>query len=190
MEKPLSSTAPPTALRPADSDYTAVSGTTLTFAANETEKTITIDTGDDSTDEDDESFNVVLSSPSENELGLVTSASGLIINNDQTTQTDGTLSSITLTGSDGNPITLAPTFSQYNFLYTATANREIDSLTGVATPSTSGTVQSIVYVGGDEDFRRHDAVWPLVRWSSSRSPRPMGAESRPTGSTSTRTAPR
>ena len=149
----------------ADSDYTAVSGTTLTFAANETEKTITIDTGDDSTDEDDESFNVVLSSPSGNaQLGLVTSASGLIINNDQTTQTDGTLSSITLTGSDGNPITLAPTFSQYNFLYTATANREIDSLTGVATPSTSGTVQSIVYVGGDEDTvsTAYDAVWPLV----------------------------
>ena len=149
----------------ADSDYTAVSGATLTFAANETEKTITIDTGDDSTDEDDESFNVVLSSPSGNaQLGVVTAASGLIINNDQTSQTDGTLSSITLTGSDGNPITLAPTFSQYNFLYTATANREIDSLTGVATPSTSGTVQSIVYVGGDEDTvsTAYDAVWPLV----------------------------
>ena len=149
----------------ADSDYTAVSGTTLTFAANETEKTITIDTGDDSTDEDDESFNVVLSSPSGNaQLGLVTSASGLIINNDQTTQTDGTLSSITLTGSDGNTIAIAPTFSQYKFLYTATANREIDSLTGVATPSTSGTVQGIVYVGGDEDTvsTAYDAVWPLV----------------------------
>ena len=149
----------------ADSDYTAVSGTTLTFAANETEKTITIDTGNDSTDEDDESFNVVLSSPSGNaQLGLVTSASGLIINNDQTTQTDGTLSSITLTGSDGNTIAIAPTFSQYKFLYTATANREIDSLTGVATPSTSGTVQSIVYVGGDEDTvsTAYDAVWPLV----------------------------
>ena len=149
----------------ADSDYTAVSGTTLTFAANETEKTITIDTGDDSTDEDDESFNVVLSSPSGNaQLGLVTSASGLIINNDQTTQTDGTLSSITLTGSDGNTIALAPAFSQYNFLYTATVNRENDSLTGVATPSTSGTVQSIVYVGGDEDTvsTAYDAVWPLV----------------------------
>ena len=149
----------------ADSDYTAVSGATLTFAANETEKTITIDTGDDSTDEDDESFNVVLSSPSGNaQLGVVTAASGLIINNDQTTQTDGTLSSITLTGSDGNTIAIAPTFSQYNFLYTATANRENDSLTGVATPSTSGTVQSIVYVGGDEDTvsTAYDAVWPLV----------------------------
>ena len=149
----------------ADSDYTAVSAATLTFAANETEKTVTITTGDDSTDEDDESLNVVLSSPSDNaQLGYVTSASGLIINNDQTTQTDGTLSSITLTGSDGATIALTPAFNQYKFLYTATANRELDSLTGVAVPSTTGTVQSIVYVGGDEDTNTtaYDAVWPLV----------------------------
>ena len=149
----------------ADSDYTAVSAATLTFAANETEKTFTIATGDDSTDEDDESFNVVLSSPSENaQLGYVTSASGLIINNDQTTQTDGTLSSITLTGSDGNTIALTPTFGQYKFLYMATANRDLDSLTGVVVPSTTGTVQSIMYVGGNEDTdtTAYDAVWPLV----------------------------
>ena len=149
----------------ADSDYTAVSAATLTFAANETEKTVTIDTTADSTDEDDESFNVVLSSPSENaQLGYVTSASGLIINNDQTTQTDGTLSSITLTGSDGAMIALTPAFSQYKFLYTATADRELDSLTGVVVPSTTGTVQSIMYVGGNEDMdtTAYDAVWPLV----------------------------
>ena len=149
----------------ADSDYTAVSAATLTFAANETEKTVTIATTADSTDEDDESFNVVLSSPSENaQLGYVTSASGLIINNDQTTQTDGTLSSITLTGSDGATIALTPAFSQYKFLYTATADREIDSLTGVVTPSTSGVVQSIMYVGGSEDTvtTAYDAVWALV----------------------------
>ena len=149
----------------ADSDYTAVSAATLTFAANETEKTVTIDTTADSTDEDDESFNVVLSSPSENaQLGYVTSASGLIINNDQTTQTDGTLSSITLTGSDGNTIALTPTFGQYKFLYMATANRDLDSLTGVVVPSTTGTVQSIMYVGGNEDTvtTAYDAVWPLV----------------------------
>ena len=149
----------------ADSDYTAVSAATLTFAANETEKTVTIATTADSTDEDDESFNVVLSSPSENaQLGYVTSASGLIINNDQTTQTDGTLSSITLTGSDGATIALTPAFSQYKFLYMATANRELDSLTGVVVPSTTGTVQSIMYVGGEEDMdtTAYDAVWPLV----------------------------
>ena len=149
----------------ADSDYTAVSAATLTFAANETEKTVTIATTADSTDEDDESFNVVLSSPSENaQLGYVTSASGLIINNDQTTQTDGTLSSITLTGSDGATIALTPAFSQYKFLYTATANRELDSLTGVVVPNTTGTVQSIMYVGGNEDTdtTAYDAVWPLV----------------------------
>ena len=149
----------------ADSDYTAVSAATLTFAANETEKTVTITTTADSVDEDDETFTVELSSPSENaQLGFVTAASGLIINNDQTTQTDGTLSSITLTGSDGNTIALTPTFDTYSFLYTATADSEIDSLTGVVTPSTSGTVDSILYVGGNEDTNTaaYDAVWPLV----------------------------
>ena len=149
----------------ANSDYTAVTASTLTFAANETEKTVTIATTADSTDEDDESFNVVLSSPSENaQLGYVTSASSLIINNDQTTQTDGTLSSITLTGSDGNTIALTPTFGQYKFLYMATANRDLDSLTGVVVPSTTGTVQNIMYVGGNEDTdtTAYDAVWPLV----------------------------
>ena len=149
----------------ADSDYTAVSNATLTFAANETEKTVTIATTADSVDEDDETFNVELSSPSENaQLGYVSSASGLIINNDQTTQTDGTLNSITLTGSDGATIALTPTFSQYNFVYTATANRELDSLTGVVTPNTTGTVESILYVGGVEDTNTtaYDAVWPLV----------------------------
>ena len=149
----------------ADSDYTAVTASTLTFAANETEKTVTIATTADSTDEDDESFNVVLSSPSENaQLGYVTSASGLIINNDQTTQTDGTLSSITLTGSDNATIALTPAFSQYKFLYMATANRDLDSLTGVVVPSTTGTVQGIMYVGGNEDTdtTAYDAVWPLV----------------------------
>ena len=128
-------------------------------------KTVTIATGDDSTDEDDESFNVVLSSPSENaQLGYVTSASGLIINNDQTTQTDGTMSSITLTGSDGATIALTPAVSQYKFLYTATADRELDSLTGVVVPSTTGTVQCIMYAGGNENTvtTAYDAVWPLV----------------------------
>ena len=149
----------------ADSDYTAVSAATLTFAANETEKTVTITTTADSVDEDDETFTVELSSPSENaQLGFVTAASGLILNDDQTTQTDGTLSSITLTGSDGNTIALTPTFDTYSFLYTATADSEIDSLTGVVTPSTSGTVDSILYVGGNEDTNTaaYDAVWPLV----------------------------
>ena len=149
----------------ADSDYTAVSAATLTFAANETEKTVTITTTADSVDEDDETFTVELSSPSENaQLGFVTAASGLILNDDQTTQTDGTLSSITLTGSDGSTIALTPTFDTYSFLYTATAGSEIDSLTGVVTPSTSGTVDSILYVGGNEDTNTaaYDAVWPLV----------------------------
>ena len=137
---------------------------------------------DDSTDEDDESFNVVLSSPSENaQLGYVTSASGLIINNDQTTQTDGTLSSITLTGSDGNTIALTPTFGQYKFLYTATAeprtrlpHRSRRTEYHGDTCKASRTATAVE----DSVTTAYDAVWPLVPGDNlvefAWSPRPTG----------------
>ena len=57
----------------ADSDYTAVTASTLTFAANETVKTVTISTTDDSVDEDDESFNVDLSNAHPRTRNWVTS---------------------------------------------------------------------------------------------------------------------
>ncbi len=44
-------------------DFTAVSATTLSFAAGETTKTVTVETGDDALDEDAETFEVKLSSP-------------------------------------------------------------------------------------------------------------------------------
>ena len=41
-------------------DYTAASGQTLTFAAGETTQTVSIPTGNDSVDEDDETFHLTL----------------------------------------------------------------------------------------------------------------------------------
>ncbi len=49
-------------------DFTAQSGT-LTFAANETSKTVSITTTEDSMDEDDETFTLTLSSPANATLG-------------------------------------------------------------------------------------------------------------------------
>ena len=46
----------------AGGDFTAAAGT-LTFAANETEKTLSVATADDSADEEDETFTLTLSSP-------------------------------------------------------------------------------------------------------------------------------
>ncbi len=117
-----------------DSDYTAVSGGTITFAAGETSKTISIATGDDSTDEKNERFLVRLSSPSANiALSELDTAAGVIINNDQTTSSDSTLAGLTLTDGDGNTITLNETFDRYRFVYTADAGGSVDSLT--LTPS-------------------------------------------------------
>ena len=64
-------------------DFTPASGQTLTIAAGTTTGTITVATGNDSTDEDDETFTVTLSSPSSNAtLGSPISATGTITDDD------------------------------------------------------------------------------------------------------------
>ena len=65
-------------------DYTApANGAQLTISANQTSGTISIATGDDTVDEDDETFTLTLSSPSPNaELGADKTATGTIENDD------------------------------------------------------------------------------------------------------------
>ena len=112
-----------------DNDYTAVSSGTITFAAGETSKSISIATGDDSTDEPNERFLVRLSDPSSNiVLGELDTAAGVIINDDYTTASNSTLAGITLTDRDGNAITLKQTFNRYGFVYTADATASVDTL--------------------------------------------------------------
>ena len=112
-----------------DSDYTAVSGGTITFTAGETSKTISIATGDDSTDENNERFLVRLSNPSANiALSELDSAAGVIINNDQTTSSDSTLQGLTLTDGDGNTVALNETFDPLRFVYTADAGPGVDKI--------------------------------------------------------------
>ncbi|MYD65510.1 MAG: hypothetical protein F4X26_05955 [Chloroflexi bacterium] len=114
----------------ADGDYTPVTNETITFGANETSKTISIATGDDSTDETNERFLVRLSSPSANiVLSEVDTAAGAILNDDQTRSSDSTLAGITVTDQDGNTIALNETFERYRFVYTADAPGSVDTLT-------------------------------------------------------------
>ena len=63
-------------------DFTAESGT-LTFAANETTKTVSVATTDDSVEEEDETFTLTLSSPANATLGDAT-ATGTINDDDET----------------------------------------------------------------------------------------------------------
>ncbi len=119
----------PLAATTADNDYTAVSGGTVTFEQGETSKTVSIATGDDSTDENNERFIVRLSSPSPNiALSEIDSAAGMIIDDDQTASSDSTLAGITLTDQDGNTIALNETFDPLRFVYTADAGASVESM--------------------------------------------------------------
>ncbi len=63
-------------------DYTARTNQTLTIAAGATAGTITVLTGNDGVDEDDETLKVTLSSPTNATLGSATEATGTINDND------------------------------------------------------------------------------------------------------------
>ena len=69
---------------PDGADYTApASGAELTISAGRTSETISIATGDDTVDEDDETFTLTLSNPSSNaELGVQKTATGTIEDDD------------------------------------------------------------------------------------------------------------
>ena len=64
-----------------DTDFTAASDT-LTFMPGETAKTVTVQTTEDTTDEDDETFTLTLSSPSNVTLAADPTATGTIKDND------------------------------------------------------------------------------------------------------------
>ena len=70
-----------TASSASDADYTAASGT-LTFAEGDTEKTIEVTITEDDVDEDDETFTVTLSDPSNATLGSTDEATVTITDND------------------------------------------------------------------------------------------------------------
>ena len=97
MEKPLLSTAPPTALRlrptPITPRFPAQRSRLRLTKPKRRSRLTPVTTQPTRTTRASMSYSAA--HPENAQLGLVTSASGLIINNDQTTQTDGTLSSIT-----------------------------------------------------------------------------------------------
>ncbi len=70
----------------AGEDYVAVEGGTLTFSAGQTSKTISVTVTNDTLDEDDETFDVVLRDPSNAELAATATATGTIEDNDSEPQ--------------------------------------------------------------------------------------------------------
>ena len=66
----------------AGEDYVAVAGGTLSFSAGQTSRTITVTVTNDTLDEDEEMFEVVLSNPENAELAASATATGTIEDND------------------------------------------------------------------------------------------------------------
>ena len=132
-------------------DYTPAAGQTLTIAPGETEGTISISTGDDTVDEGDETFTLTLSDPSEYaELGSSVTATGTIINDDQTELTDATLSSLSLTD-NGASLGLTPPFGPLVRNYRASVPNNVKSVTLTATKTNNGATLSFI---GSDDIRR------------------------------------
>ncbi len=90
-------------------DFTASSGT-LTFAANETSKTVSVATTDDTTDEENETFTLTLSSPTNATLGTAT-ATGTINDNDATPLT-ASFADVPASHDGSNAFTFTLSFSE------------------------------------------------------------------------------
>ncbi len=92
-------------------DFTAASGT-LTFAAGDSSRTVSVATADDTVDENDETFTLTLSNASGATLGNTT-ATGTIVDNDTTTATPLTATFEDMPAShDGSRIRFGLTFSE------------------------------------------------------------------------------
>ena len=87
-------------------DFTAVSRT-LTFNANETSKTVTVQTREDTTDEENETFTLTLSSSTNAALAADPTAKGTITDDDA----EPTLSVADATGNEGSAVTFTVTLS-------------------------------------------------------------------------------
>ena len=122
----------------AGSDYTAVNGT-LSFAAGETSKTITVNIADDTLFESSEDFTITLSNPTNATLGTAT-GTGTIVDNDAApnnapvanddiaTVTEGNSVSITVRGNDTDPEN--DSLSVSSITQGANGSVVIDALTG------------------------------------------------------------
>jgi hypothetical protein len=138
----------------AGADYTAVSATTLTFAAGETSKTINIAVLEDSIDENNETFVVNLSSPSNatisdsQGIGTIiddpedTAATqpSLSINNVSLTE-DATNMTFTVTASDTYSSNV--TFSYATASGTATSGSDFTAASGTGTITAGSTTTTI-----------------------------------------------
>ena len=151
----------------AGSDYTAESGT-LTFAANETSKTVSVATTDDSVDEDDETFTLTLSSPANATLGDA-AATGTINDNDES------LPSVSVSGASASEgeavaftVSLSPASSQQVTVDyatsdgTAAAGSDYTAQSGTLTFAANEISQTVSVATTDDSVDEDDETFTLT----------------------------
>ena len=151
----------------AGSDYTAQSGT-LTFAANETSKTVSIATTDDSVDEENETFTLTLSSPTNATLGDAT-ATGTINDNDES------LPSVSVSGASASEgeavaftVSLSPASSQQVAVDyatsdgTAAAGSDYTAQSGTLTFAANETSKTVSIATTDDSVDEENETFTLT----------------------------
>ena len=123
-------------------DFTATNGT-LTFAANETSKTVSVSTADDASDEENETFMLTLSSPTNAKLGDDT-ATGTIRDNDAPPMVRAFDASAPEGGTVEFTLSLsAPSGKQVTVQYeTSSSTAQSGLRAGAQRTTTSGTAES------------------------------------------------
>ena len=147
-------------------DYTAASGT-LTFAAGETTKTVSVALADDSLDEPDEAFELRLSSPMNATLARGT-ATGTITDDDATpTLSVGDKSSAEGTGTLAFTVTLsAQSGQQVTVAYstaggTATEGTDYTAASGTLTFAAGETTKTVAVTLTDDSLDEADEAFEL-----------------------------
>ena len=148
-------------------DFTAVSGT-LTFAANETSQTVSVATTDDSVDEDDETFTLTLSSPTNATLGDA-AATGTINDNDES------LPSVSVSGASASEgeavaftVSLSPASSQQVTVDyatsdgTAAAGSDYTAQSGTLTFAANEISQTVSVATTDDSVDEDDETFTLT----------------------------
>ena len=116
----------------AGSDYTATSET-LTFAAGDTEKTFAVDIADDALNEDDETFTVTLSAPTNAIIGTATST-GTIEDDDSSPNPSDIISSLSIANAS-----VAEDVAGGKMLFTVSLEPESDMEASVNYETTGGS---------------------------------------------------
>ncbi len=171
---------------PGGVDFTSVSNHTLTIPAGQTTGAISVGTGDDSTDENDETFTVTLSNPTEATLGTPARAKGTITDNDeppsvqvvisQNSEFVGTSISFQLSEVSGKPISIRFKFEPSGEHPATPDDFTIEHPLGLITFDPGIQEKTLVVEYVDDDLDEYDETYQILLTGSLNVTIPTGQE--------------